>query len=276
MKNVNIFLLDTIANKFFQDYIDFFIFLFKSNNFNVNFIKINYDIQPPKADINIFFPCHLIFIYRHKLFNFIKNFNITNNYIFNFEQLSREKFHKITRFMGRRMKIIDYSIGNNFIYNKSIVIPFLYYKNYPNIIKNKNICMIGVNTPRRTQLFTNLLQIDKTTTNIIGFGNHRDNQVLNYKILVNCHATDDFKIIEEIRINQFVINKLIVITENSINQNKYLLKDHVIFTNYDNFIDTVKDVINNYDLYYKKLFNNFDINNIISYQNNLINIHFKI
>lgn len=276
MKNVNIFLLDTKATKFFSDYIDFLIFLFKSNNFNVNFIKLNYNIQPPKAEINIFIPCHLIFIHRNKLFNFIKNFNITHNYILNFEQLSRKKFHKITRFMGRRMKIIDYSIGNNFIYNKSIVIPFLYYKNYPDIIKNKNICMIGVNTPRREKLFTNLLKIDKTTNNIIGFGEDRDNQVLNYKILVNCHALDDFKIIEEIRINQFVINKIIVITENSINQNKYILKEHSICVDYENIIDTVKDVLNNYDFYYKKLFKNFDINNIKSYQNNLIKTYFKI
>lgn len=273
---MNIFLYVSEYNNIYIDYINYIIYLFTKNNFEVKFYKINQyhkidDLNINNGNLNIFIPLHFCFIRKQFINNFTNQFKLKNNYMINTEQVTKKNCMNKIKYMIKYFKIIDYSKQNIFLSKLKIYhLQFLYYQDYPKINKTNEICMIGVNTKRRRDIFNNLLKINKNAKNITGYGISRDTEVLSYKILVNCHANILLKILEEIRINQFVLNKVIIISEGDIKENNelYLLKDHIIFCSYDKIIETVKDVYDNYDKYYNKLFKNFDINNIIKFQNN--------
>jgi len=131
-----------------------------------------------------------------------------------------------------------------------------------NFEKIKNICFIGdLNSNHRKNILNNKRLINKI--DIIGrYGKNRDQLLFKYKILLNLHYDNNYNVLEELRINRCIFNKMIVISENSIDQNKYILKNNMIFSSYDKIIDTVIDVLDNYDYYYKKLFSKFNLNKI--------------
>ena len=124
--------------------------------------------------------------------------------------------------------------------------------------------MIVLNSSRRNYIFN---EIKKFTdiTDLKGWGKERDDLLFKYKILVNIHFDNDYNIFEQIRCNRCIFNNIIVITETSLDEN-YELKDYIIECDYNDIINKVKEVVNNYDYYYNKLFNNFNLENI----NNLL------
>lgn len=67
---------------------------------------------------------------------------------------------------------------------------------------------------------------------------------------------------------------MIVISEKSLIDDTFILKDFMIITDYHNLINQIIDVINNYDEYYNKLFNNFNIDEINKHYISLINVPF--
>ena len=64
---------------------------------------------------------------------------------------------------------------------------------------------------------------------------------------------------EQFRINRCIFNNMIVITEDSTYSNKLILKNYMIICKYEDIIDMVIKVLNNYEHYYSKLFNNINI-----------------
>ena len=188
--------------------------------------------------------------------------NYDNIYIINFEQISRKEIYNKIESLSNRFKIINYSISNNKFKN-SIHIPYQVNNlEIYNFEKIKNICFIGdLNSNHRKNILNNKRLINKI--DIIGrYGKNRDQLLFKYKILLNLHYDNNYNVLEELRINRCIFNKMIVISENSIDQNKYILKNNMIFSSYDKIIDTVIDVLDNYDYYYKKLFSKFNLNKI--------------
>ena len=55
---------------------------------------------------------------------------------------------------------------------------------------------------------------------------------------------------------------MIVVSDMKDNIEEYYLKEHIIFTDYNNIPDKVIEVINNYDEYYNKLFSKLNIEEI--------------
>ena len=96
---------------------------------------------------------------------------------------------------------------------------------------------------------------------IVGFDKTRDEHLFKHKIALNIHFNERFKIFEQMRCNRCVFNKMIVITEKSLDVD-YELKPYIIECDYDELVDTVIDVLENYDFYYNKLFDNFNIEQI--------------
>lgn len=85
-------------------------------------------------------------------------------------------------------------------------------------------------------------------------GEERDKELFKHKILINVHFSEDYRITEQIRINRCIYNKMIIISETSDYQHLILLKDKIIFCDYNNIIDTVNNTIKNYNEIYNKLY----------------------
>lgn len=81
----------------------------------------------------------------------------------------------------------------------------------------------------------------------------RDIKLFSYKIILNISYNNEYKIMESIRCNRCIYNKMIVISDNKEDMDSYSLKNYVIFVDYDKLVDKVIEVYNNYESYYKKL-----------------------
>ena len=153
--------------------------------------------------------------------------------------------------------IIDYSLENMKVY-KNIKVPTYYlpYQYNPKEIyhlpKTKDICFIGLNENERRQNV--LSKIPNITVMESVYGEERDTELFRHKILVNIHYLDFFSIHEQIRTTRCIFNKMIVITEPSLDDSLVPLRDFMIIVPYDQIPDMAARVLANYDHYYNKLF----------------------
>jgi len=165
--------------------------------------------------------------------------------------------------------IIDYSIPN--IYNvkssglfhafsdKHIYIASSIYNTY--ICKeNRNIsCLttfINTNEQRRFKLLDNInrRKIEHTNINNCFETEKLENLYKNTKILINIHQTEQHDTFEELRVLPALQCGCIVVCEKS--PLNYLIpyNDYIIWTDYENILDKVEDIIKNYDHYYDFIF----------------------
>jgi dTDP-4-dehydrorhamnose reductase len=247
------FYINKHTYKYFEDYLLGIFNILKNKNkiFNVklynpdNIIEIYntsifLQLLPPKLKIN----------------NIIDNNKI---YVLNTEQLTRNEFlQRMELYKNNNIEIIDYSIENHNILN-SYYIPYQVNQeeiyNYPKIY---NACMVGYyNSPRR-DLISKKLKLDI----INGWKDERDKILFQYKILVNVHHSNNYNIHEHMRVDRCIMNKMIVISESSHKDELLELKNHMIIVPYNKIIETVKNVLLNYDKYYHELFDTLDIEKI--------------
>ena len=86
------------------------------------------------------------------------------------------------------------------------------------------------------------------------------------KIYINIHCSNNHNTMELIRMVNLIMNKVIIITNNSIYSDLLYIKDYIIICNDDKDIDVLIDeVLNNYMYYYNKIFNNFKYDDYLSY-----------
>ena len=224
--------------------------------------------------------------------SFMNNYNLHkfNNkkiFILNTEQLSNEKrLNNILNFKKRGFGIIDYSKENIIYNNDSFYLPYQVNKGeIYNFEKINDVCYIGhpfsnyrinllneINKKIKIKIIGE--QTDPLLTNMWGnkWGFERDNVAFRCKILVNIHHDKNFLINEQMRINRCIFNKVIVISENGINNDLLYLKKYIIFEKYENLLDKVSEVLENYEYYYNKIFNNFNIDDINKHYCEEINI----
>ena len=218
-----------------------------------------------------------IIIFIQSIPNILNKLNISiilnNIYILNTEQLTRqEMLNNMQIYAINNIKIIDYSKSNidclskiNKYKNKFLYMPYLVnYNEIYNYEKKYDIAYIGHfagEKSYRMNIINSLKNLGVQTNEIIGFNSERDNLLFRYKILLNIHYDKEYNIFEQMRCNRCIFNKVIVITEKSIDTN-FELKEYIIECEYDNLVDTTINVINNYKYYYDKLFANFDIDKI--------------
>lgn len=108
----------------------------------------------------------------------------------------------------------------------------------------------------------------KTISNYNNIGNiYNKNELLNIykksKILVNVHQTDHHHTLEELRILPALMNGVIIVSEVSAFTEYIPYNDFIIWSNYNDLEDTVKDVNNNYNHYYNKIFKNSNLQSIL-------------
>ena len=144
--------------------------------------------------------------------------------------------------------------------------------------ENRNILslttFINTNQPRRNKLLNNLNHHHLNHVNINNCFNKNKLQHIykNTKILINIHQTDDHHTFEELRALPALECGVIVISEFSPLNELIPYNNLIIWTSYDNIIDKVKEVMNNYDYYYDKIFSTENINIL----NNLSNKNYDV
>jgi hypothetical protein len=180
-------------------------------------------------------------------------------FLINMEQMTREFWRNKVLEMDN---LIDYSMGNISLLKRENIIYFPYGVNKNEIYdikKEFDICMItNSQSNKRNNIFNEIKNRGGNIDLISLFGEERDKIVFKYKILINIHFDDDFQVYESLRCDRCIFNKMIVITEKSLDDNTILLKDKLVICNYEDIVDKALEIINNYDFYYNKTFDNFD------------------
>jgi hypothetical protein len=227
-----------------------------SLDFNIDnlFILNNeYDKIFYSGDISIFNSIY------YKYYNLYEKF-----YYINIEQLSKESYFLMLRNIDTSVKIIDYSEENivylNELYENYLYPPF--FKNFNIDISNKYIDVLSiVNNNYRKDIYNNII-LDKKynkigVDNIYGFD--RDEMFNKTKIYINIHSSEEHQTMELIRINNLIMRKVIVISQESVNSNLLFFKDYIInFNSIENLNIIIDDILNNYSNYYYKIYNNFN------------------
>ena len=215
------------------------------------------------------FDCNYIFLQELP-----KNIKIENNnlidfnqykiYVINTEQLSYNIHSTNMNSYSKIVKIIDYNISNIKYYNREKY-KNIYYLPYQinekeifNFPKINNICMIDSKSKYRLNILNKLNSLGYQVNIIRGFGGQRDELLFRHKILINISHNPQYNILETMRCDRCIYNKMIVISDYKEDMEKYYLKENIIFVPYNEMVKKVIEVIHNYNYYYDMLFKNFN------------------
>lgn len=172
--------------------------------------------------------------------------------------------------------VIEYSIPNIInistndfykeFYNKIIYIPPLIYDYFVDEHNREiNVLTTFMTTfqPRRNKLIEMLNEEKIDYNNISGKNGEELKHILrNTKILINIHQSELHQTVEEFRILPALRCGVIVISEKSPFYEKIAYKDFIIWCDYEDIINTVKNVMSNYDEIFKEFFMNDKLSNV--------------
>lgn len=109
-----------------------------------------------------------------------------------------------------------------------------------------DVGIVNISSSKKRQfVYDQLKSKGVNVINIMGFDLNRDRTILQCKILLNIHYHDDYIIFEHIRCDRWVFHpqyangERILISEISQDQNLIDIKDLVIWSNYDDIVETV-------------------------------------
>jgi hypothetical protein len=252
-------------NKHYNNEININILYYDISSFNINLLNdlnlVKYDKIFYTGDLNVL----------NIVVQMINN-NYKKIYFINIEQLSHPSYYIYIRNVNKNINIIDYSEENipfcKSIYNNVFLFP-PYFNNKINNSFNKTIDIMSiVNNDYRKNIIHNLNLNKKYKTLFIDncYGTERDELFLKTKIYINIHCSDKHNTMELIRIINLLMNKVIIITSNSIYSDLLYIKDHIIICNKTtDFSILIDEVLKNYDYYYNKIIKNFNNEKYFSY-----------
>lgn len=158
--------------------------------------------------------------------------------------------------------LVDYSREN--IKYAQKYLPFREYFFFPYVRNDKevhnyekiyDICIVGHMNDRRIKIINQLHKIGINVTVIDDkFGKERDEYLMKHKILLNLHNGKNYQIYESMRCDRCLFNKMIIISEKSLYCKKHWLKKFIVFRKYKNIVSMIKKIMENYDFYYKCIF----------------------
>ena len=244
-----------ICENFYNVMEDYIISFYKKLNAKILTFNTPNEIQKlNKKDIYIF----VKYIHKDQLEQLNEQTN--NVYLINTEQLSILSDKDRLNSYPKYIKILDYSKENLKYYN-GYYTKFLQYQlnldEIYNLPKTKDICIMQPNvspmSEYRQKIIDNLKEKNIIVDLLSGWKKERDEKLFTYKILLNIGYSDKHKIFESLRCDRCIFNKMIVISEKKEDYENYYFKDYMIFEDYDKIADKTIEVLNNYDMYYKKL-----------------------
>lgn len=185
--------------------------------------------------------------------------------------------------------IIDYSLPNienikrsnlydSFSKKLIYISPYLYmpYNDKVNRSNNLLTTFINPNEPRRKKLIQEILENGLSHENVNNcFESFKLMKLYrNTKILINIHQTDHHHTFEELRVLPALLCGVIVICEESPLKELIPYHSYLIWTKYEEIIDTIKYVNDNYEQLFNKIFieSNFKLDMNTLHTNNLRNL----
>ena len=258
-----IFLGNKSNYRFFEDYINSIEYYLKQYN-------IQYNIVLEDKFINFEFNDNNYYFFIQNTLDLLPNNNIIKkSFIINTEQLSKDdELNKIKGYINQEYKIIDYSLGNIKLINNanSIYIPYLVNPNETkNLQKINEITMMEPNSDKRKDYFNYVKSLNSIPINTVsGWKDERDNNLFKYKILLNIHHADNYNIFESMRCDRCVFNKMIVLSEKSLDVSiPDDIKQFIVeFKNKDELGNIINSINTNFDNYYNNIFKNFNLESI--------------
>jgi hypothetical protein len=170
----------------------------------------------------------------------------------------------------KRSNLFDHIFLNKILY----LPPFIYTIDF-NFNKNRDIQLlttyINEEEPRRKHMFyllnsNNICYINKNNI----FNKYKLCEIYdNTKILINIHQTDHHHTLEEFRILPALSRGVIIISEIIPLKEIIPYHNYIIWTTYDNILETIQKTIQKYDYYHNKFFReDSNLNNILHNLNN--------
>ena len=200
--------------------------------------------------------------------------------IYDFTNLNKADF--IIEYSNPNIINIKESTLFDSFYQKIIYIAPLLFDNLTinnNNIKNIN-CLttfINIYEPRRLSLLNNISNNNICHLNVNNCFDYNDLQNLykNTKILINIHQTDHHHTCEELRILPALQCGVIVICEESPLKEHIPYNQYILWCDYNNLIEKIKYVEENYDKIYKQIFINSNIKQDLDLlqENNIQNLY---
>ncbi len=143
----------------------------------------------------------------------------------------------------------------------------------------KNCLTIHNPSPRRHNIHQ---KIDMDYYHAVCEGDLYDKDIMrktmnNYKLLINIHQTDFSHTLEELRVLPSLMSGILLISEDVPYKESIPYSKHIIWSQYNNLVDTINDVLNNYEYYREKYLHNLNETLLEMKLNsdNVINTFFK-
>lgn len=191
--------------------------------------------------------------------------NIQSNIIILVQKLLKIK----EKYTNVNVSIMDYSNENiEILKNNSKFLhlstnlyydPYQYNLNEINRLKlmssnNTNyhdIVFCGAMSNYRNNILNNISKNIKYKR-IIGWNKIRDEQIGKSLLLLNIHYNESYNIYESIRCDRWIFAGKLILTEKSLNSVIIDVKDCMVICEYKNLLETLNDILNNYEEYMKK------------------------
>ena len=122
--------------------------------------------------------------------------------------------------------------------------------------------------PRRHNIITELNKMDNYINRHDCYNKELLDLLIDTKILINIHQNEYDNTFEEIRVLPALMNKVLVISEISPLNEIIPYNPLIIWATYENIIEKTKEVLQNYEEYFNKIFTNENIN-LLNNLNNL-------
>lgn len=197
-------------------------------------------------------------------------------FLLNTEQTTLPSVHETLKqvYKDKNIVLLDYSKENIInlpkdIFKQTFFIPYqVYPSEINNSVKDLDVCIIvcGEYGPPvyRLEIINQLKDKNINITLLSGWNEERDTILFRHKILLNIGWNENYKILEQIRCNRCIFNKMIVISDIKLDKEIHLSK-HMIFSEYSKIADKTCEVLSNYNEIHSKLFQDFNLNEYEEY-----------
>jgi hypothetical protein len=173
--------------------------------------------------------------------------------------------------------VIEYSLPNienikscgkfeDFLSRVMYVAPTLYEPNFNGVKTDVITLFDSTGNIRRKNILTQFKELN--------INNHEINDCFSHecllktyektKIMVNVHQTDHHHTFEELRVLPALLNGVIIISENVPIKEKIPYNEFVVWCDYNEISRKTLEVINNYELYFNRIFTNSKLTTILN------------
>jgi hypothetical protein len=238
-----------------------------------NFLKSNFTIINNIKEANIVIFKNFELSHRKYI---LKNKHLKQKiYCFFYEPVTCKNYSKIIHRLNyfKTLPIISYSKSNIDLLKKYLGNQRDYYlltNNYFSLINtkiNKTInCLInhrdmtnfGLDCYRgyNSKVINPEIVKENNILLLDSWGDERDRIFSKTKIFINLHKSGDSKILETFRITELIKNRVIIISQNVVKEKTELFNDYIIYVPDNLLIQKYKEILENYESYYNKIYGN--------------------